>query len=406
MITPLLAATCTLILGPTPRQDAQGVAVAPVIELEDLAGAITRLSLDDLPVDDLDARGVAFLRCEGFMVVSQAGAMDEDVASVYLHCGAWLRGRLLGGTGESIDLALGGASQVSLSIDEVAAIRFPGRQPTSGSVLPEAPDEGDRLYLRRGAGLDRVDGLVDGFEPEGLRFQGRFGMKTHSWKEVVAVFVEQLDAPSTQAVDSPVVVDLRSGGRLGGDLQTLGAGGLEITTAAGTGLRIPLPLVREVMSANGSFQFLSDLAPSDTGPSDLFGGSEGLGMRYPAQVDRNYSGQALRTGGRSFARGLGVHAPSRLTWELDGSWKSLRLAAGLDDSALGGAYQGSVVFRVHVDGEERWASPLVRGGQGLLKVPPLDLTGAHSLILEVDPATEAFFCDRANWLRPVLVRAQ
>ena len=40
MITPLLAATCILIFGPTPRQDAQGVPAAPVIELEDLAGAI------------------------------------------------------------------------------------------------------------------------------------------------------------------------------------------------------------------------------------------------------------------------------------------------------------------------------------------------------------------------------
>jgi hypothetical protein len=406
MSTPLLAAICVLILGPPPRQDAQGVPAAPFIELEDLAGVITRLSLDDLPVDDLDARGVAFLRCGGFSALSQPGAMDENVASLYLHCGAWLRGRLLGGTGESIDLALAGAARVSFSIDEVASIRFPGRQPTSGSVLPEASDEGDRLYLRRGAGLDRVDGLVDGFEPGGIRFQGRFGLKTHPWKEVVAVFVEQLDAPTVQAANSPVVVDLRGGGRLSGDLKTVGAGGLELTTAAGTPLRIPLPLVREVVNADGSFKFLSDLPPTDTGPSDLFGGSEGLGMRYPVQVDRNYAGQALRTGGHTFSRGLGVHAPSRLTWELDGSWKSLRLAAGLDDSALGGAYQGSVVFRVHVDGEERWASPLVRGGQGPLSVPPLDLTGAHTLILEVDPATEAFFCDRANWLRPVLVRAQ
>ncbi|HIF40703.1 MAG TPA: hypothetical protein EYQ74_06355 [Planctomycetes bacterium] len=406
MTTPLFAATCILLLGPTPRQDAQGVPAAPVIELEDLAGKITRLSLDELPVDDLKARGVAFLRCEGFAAVSQAGVMDENNASVYLHCGAWLRGRLLGGSGDSIVLALGGASPVSLSIEEVASIRFPGRQPTGGSVLPEAPDEGDRLYLRRGAGLDRIDGLVDGFEPDGIRFQGRFGLKTHSWKEVVAVFVEQLDAPTANPASSPVVVDLRGGGRLGGDLGTVGAGGLEITTAAGTGLRIPLPLVREVMSADGSFQFLSDLSPSDRGPSDLFGGSEGLGMRYPVQVDRNYAGRILRTGGRAFARGLGVHAPSRLTWELDGSWKSLRLEAGLDDSALGGAYQGSVIFRVHVDGEERWASPVVRGGQSPLRVPTVDLTGARSLVLEVDPATEAFFCDRANWLRPVLVRAQ
>ena len=32
------------------------------------------------------------------------------------------------------------------------------------------------------------------------------------------------------------------------------------------------------------------------------------------------------------------------------------------------------------------------------------LEGARELVLEVDPATEAFVSDRANWLRPILVR--
>jgi hypothetical protein len=405
MSKPLLSAIGLLALGLAPPQDARGVPAPPVIELEDLAGEITRLGLDDLPVEDLSACGAAFLRCLGFRVAALAGVQGENSAWVHLHCGARLRGRLLGGSGESIQLALEGASQLDLSIEEVAAIRFPGRQPRSGSLLPEAPDEGDRLYLRRGSGLDRVEGLVDGFEPEGVRFQGRFGLKTHPWEEVVALFIEQLDAPDPRPSRAPVVVDLRGGGRIGGDLVSVRADGVELITAAGTQLRIPLPLVREVMRADGSFQFLSDLTPADTGPSDLFGGRQGLGMRYPVQVDRNYAGHVLRTGGQTFARGLGVHAPSRLTWDLNGTWKSLRMRAGLDDSALGGTYQGSVVFRVYVDGEVRWASPLVRGGEGPLSVPLVDLGGARSLTLEVDPASEAFFCDRANWLRPVLVRA-
>jgi len=396
---------CLLALGPGSIQDPEPGPASPFIELEDLQGTLTRLALDDLPIDDLAQRGTAFLRCEGFPTLPQAGDLDSQRAWVQLHCGARLQGRLMGGSEDSIRLALGGASQLDLSIDEVSTIRFPGRIPRGGSVQPTAPEQGDRLYLRRGVGLDRVDGLVDSFESEGVRFQGRFGMKTHPWDEVVALYIEQLDATDPVPATSPVVVDIRGGGRVAGNLEGVHTSGVVIITAAGTSLRIPLPLVREVMSADGSFQFLSDLAPQDMGPSDLFGGSAGLGMRYAAQVDRNYAGEPLRTGHRVYSRGLGVHAPSRLTWSLAGAWGQLRVRAGLDDSSLGGAYQGSVVFRIHVDGQVRWESPLVRGGEGSVDVPLIDLSGAETLTLEVDPATEQFFCDRANWLRPLLIRA-
>ncbi len=65
---------------------------------------------------------------------------------------------------------------------------------------------------------------------------------------------------------------------------------------------------------------------------------------------------------------------------------------------------GSVVFRVLVDGEERWSSAIVRGGDTPLELPPIDLEGAHELALEVDMAEDHYVADRADWLRPLLVR--
>ncbi|MEE8469559.1 MAG: NPCBM/NEW2 domain-containing protein, partial [Planctomycetota bacterium] len=100
----------------------------------------------------------------------------------------------------------------------------------------------------------------------------------------------------------------------------------------------------------------------------------------------------------------GVHAPSRITWRLDGAWKELRGWVALDDSALENQFHGSAIFRVHVDGEVLWESPVVRGGDTPLAIPAIDLTQASELVLEVDAATEAFVSDRANWLRPILVR--
>ena len=107
---------------------------------------------------------------------------------------------------------------------------------------------------------------------------------------------------------------------------------------------------------------------------------------------------------RSFLTMIGVHAPSRVTWNLDGSWKQLRARLAVDDSVLDQNLVGSVVFRVLVDGEELAASRVIRGGDAPVLLPAVDLTGARELVLVVDPTEDGWFADRANWLVPVLTR--
>jgi alpha-galactosidase len=104
------------------------------------------------------------------------------------------------------------------------------------------------------------------------------------------------------------------------------------------------------------------------------------------------------------ARGIGVHAPSRLTWKLDGEWSELRTSAALDDEIAGNEGGGTVVFVIVVDGEERFRSPLMTHADGPLPIPPIALVGARELVLEVEIGDDSFALDRADWLRPVLVR--
>jgi hypothetical protein len=44
--------------------------------------------------------------------------------------------------------------------------------------------------------------------------------------------------------------------------------------------------------------------------------------------DRSYDGRPIRMGGRSFERGLGMNAPSRVTFRLGGAFRELRATAG------------------------------------------------------------------------------
>jgi hypothetical protein len=77
-----------------------------------------------------------------------------------------------------------------------------------------------------------------------------------------------------------------------------------------------------------------------------------------------------------------------------GAPKRFQADLGIDDSTNG---QGSVQFRVLVDGEEKFVSPIVRGGKPPVPVS-IDITGAKTLELVVDYADRADVLDHADWL--------
>src|SRR6185369_16833662 len=81
------------------------------------------------------------------------------------------------------------------------------------------------------------------------------------------------------------------------------------------------------------------------------------------QADRGITGKPISIGGKNFARGVGIHAASKMRLDLGGKAKRFFAQAGLDDSAGG---QGSVEFIVSGDGKVLWRSGLLTGGKAAL----------------------------------------
>ena len=120
----------------------------------------------------------------------------------------------------------------------------------------------------------------------------------------------------------------------------------------------------------------------------------------PIEVDQHNGGPAgndgeqIALGGISYPKGLGVHAPSSITYRLNGVCEGNLIAdVGIDDSVGNG---GSVVFRVLVDGVPAFDSGIMRGGDGRRAVN-VNLTGAREVSLEVTDAGDGNESDRANW---------
>lgn len=404
-----LPVACALLLGTAPTQEAGGAAAPsqrePRVVFESASGELERLPLSELDIDDLEHLPAALLRFED-LERPELSTEGLQRAHVELATGGRVYGTLDGGEGEFLDLRLPSLTRLRLSIEEIASLRVPERFPPTWSEPVGPADEGDRLYRTLGAGLDRIDGTVESFSAEGVSMETPIGSKTFPWREVAALFVEVFaedgGAEEGAGGGARVVVDLIDGGRLPYRFLRLSEAGLDLRTPAGRPLRLPLGLVSEVLIEGRGVRFLSDVEPSRAEPTAPFG--DDLGMVWPVRRDLSTSGAPLRAGGRLWTRGLGVHAPSRLEYALDGEWKRLRGRVAIDDEVVPLPAQGSVIFRVAGDGRVLWESRVMRGGDAPLEMPAIDLSGVVELVLEVDSADELHVGDRADWLRVVLVR--
>jgi hypothetical protein len=403
--------TTVLLACLAPLAAAQDRPAEPVAVLEWPDGRRQVRRPAELDLEAIAEEGAAFLRLEGLQ--APPGPAPGQAARVTLARGERVHVEVLGGDGDLLELGLAGGARLDVLVDRVRGLVFSGRVPVETLAGLVAPETGDLLHwLRPGGTLDRVPGTLLAFEPEGPRMEGSFGERVFPWSEVAALFIEPLGGPPALQSEGSgaglrpgalVAVDLADGGRLRGLLRSLGAGGLRLEHAPGREVDLSLAALGEVVAEDGRVRFVSDLEPTRVEEASPFG--DDLGLTWPYRRDLSVTGVPLRAGGRSWSRGLGVHAPSRLVYALDGAWAGLRGSVAVDDQVLLLGARGSVEFRVVVDGETRWTSGVVRGGEPPLEIPPVDLEGARELELVVDMAEDHYVADRADWLRLLLVRA-
>ena len=104
-------------------------------------------------------------------------------------------------------------------------------------------------------------------------------------------------------------------------------------------------------------------------------------------------GNPLSIGGRLFDRGIGTHARSVWTVDLNGPATRFSAWVGMDDEKMG---CGSAVFRVRADGRLLFDSGVMRPGDAAKRVD-VDVKGAKRLRLDVGDAGDGSDCDHADW---------
>jgi len=178
---------------------------------------------------------------------------------------------------------------------------------------------------------------------------------------------------------------------------------LVLTLPAGEKRSLDLTQIIRIEQLNGPVSWLSARVPDQVVYQPM------LDVSYPPQMDRNYRGDPIRAGNREYARGIGVHAYCKLTYNLDGAFKVLRVQYALNDDVT----KGRVTVRILLDDKvvhEVKNFPPGKPSPILL----IDLGSAKTLSLEAHPGGDPNSDDRTkwaidtqarlNWLEPALLK--
>lgn len=129
--------------------------------------------------------------------------------------------------------------------------------------------------------------------------------------------------------------------------------------------------------------YLSDLQP-------LVDTEGWIGLARP---DTSFLHSPLSIQGKTYSKGMGVHAPSLLVYNLNRQFKKFHFHCGIDDVTEG---KGSVLFKVIVDGKSVYDSKRV---DSFTQSGPqeVDVTGRQTLQLVVEDALDGKENDVADW---------
>jgi alpha-glucosidase len=196
---------------------------------------------------------------------------------------------------------------------------------------------------------------------------------------------------------SPVTRDsLAAGDRLEGTWKlTVGPGAVrgDIPLAVGAGFTSG---GRDVFASDGVDVFVAPDAPTrSTYVSDIPTWLESTSGWTANQRDRSIDGNPISIRGTRHAKGIGTHAPGRVTVWLGDQCPVFSATVGIDDE-VGKPAEASVAFRVLGDGKEIRSTPVLRGTSAPVDLV-VDTSGVRRLTLEATDGGDGKNSDHADW---------
>jgi len=135
-----------------------------------------------------------------------------------------------------------------------------------------------------------------------------------------------------------------------------------------------LSAVAEIHFLSDRCVYLSDLKPDKVNQAGLFD------LYFPYRRDRSTAGRAIRLGGATYPKGLGLHSRCELTYAIGAAYASLSALAGI---APAGGKRGNALLKILGDGKDLIEPVKLLGGAAPTPVR-CKLAGVKTLTVLVD----------------------
>ncbi|GAB3509850.1 hypothetical protein GCM10027442_17710 [Emticicia fontis] len=114
------------------------------------------------------------------------------------------------------------------------------------------------------------------------------------------------------------------------------------------------------------------------------------------RYNQSQDGAPIKLKGTTYAKGIGCHANSEITYKLNGNFGRFITDIGIDDEIAPPPTRGSVYFRVYADNSLRYESPLLSNTSPTIKLN-IDVTGVQELKLITNQGPDDFNFDHTDW---------
>ena len=301
-------------------------------------------------------------------------------------------------TGEPVGI---GNEQLIWKSPAVGEIRFSLKALKAlvrGDAAPARLDEArtDDLVLMQNG--DSVRGIVTALAPDKLTVEGDATLEV-PMEAVKVIYFALAGNPAAPKGGRAFRVRFADGSSVTGPALTSDGKKLVLTLADKTTRDLPLFLVSGIEQLNGPVSWLSSRPPEQIVQIPYFGS-----LSWPTRTDATVGGRPIQFGSRTYSRGIGVHAYSRLDYALDGgdayaAFRTQYAIAQEDKRQF-----ADVTVRIKIDGATVHEQHNVKA-ETLSPVVLIDLPrGAKMLTLEVDYGQANDTQDRFNWIQPALLR--
>ncbi|MHC4480930.1 MAG: NPCBM/NEW2 domain-containing protein [Planctomycetota bacterium] len=262
------------------------------------------------------------------------------------------------------------------------------------AVRDDPPPGEDRLTIEREGRRQTVSCAVEGLSESAVTIAVEGRRTSVPWTRVRWLVLAR--TPGGPPSSAGHVVELAGGSRFRTETLAFKEGILE-GRAAASRHSVAQEALGRLRFQSDAYRYLSDLEPARVKREPF------VDVVWPPRFDQAVTHGPLRIEGRTYPKGIGMHARTEMTFALGGSYSAFHATVGVDDAA---GQLGSVLFRLLADGRTVYESGAMGGGEPARTIA-VDIAGAQELTLVADFGDPLVGSGNlADWADARVVRAQ